>query len=99
MCLNKGMRRDGGSGFSQNNRGEPVELILYKTNWCGFCRRVFVALDELSIAVEYRDVGDSKWRDELLDKTGRTQVPCLMINGTSLFESRDIIQWLKENMV
>lgn len=30
-------------------------------------------------------------------KTGRTTVPCLYIDGAPLFESRDICQWLEDN--
>lgn len=30
-------------------------------------------------------------------KTGRSTVPCLYIDGNPLFESADIITWLKSN--
>ena len=39
----------------------------------------------------------SEFREELLNIGGKTQVPCLVIDGQALFESDDIIQWLKTN--
>ncbi len=38
-----------------------------------------------------------KDRQALLDVGGKTQVPCLVIDGKALYESNDIIEWLKEN--
>lgn len=40
---------------------------------------------------------DPNNRQELLKIGGKTQVPCLVIDGTALYESDDIIQWLKIN--
>ena len=39
----------------------------------------------------------SDWRKDLKEKTGRTQVPCLFIDDVPMFESADIIAWLKKN--
>lgn len=71
------------------------ELVLYRRDACGACARVERALQELGLDVPRRDT----WRDrgagdELLAKTGRTQVPCLFVDGAALFESRDIAAWL-----
>lgn len=40
------------------------------------------------------DINNKKFH---LEKTGRTTVPCLYINGEALFESSDIVQWLEVN--
>lgn len=76
---------------------EGVEhLVLYKFDSCPYCVRVMSSIERLGVDVEYRDTrADQAARAELLDKTGRAQVPCLFIDGEPLFESRDIITWLE----
>jgi glutaredoxin len=34
-------------------------------------------------------------RQALIARTGRTQVPCLFIDGEPMFESEDIVEWLE----
>ncbi|MEM6928818.1 MAG: glutaredoxin [Myxococcota bacterium] len=72
------------------------ELILYQSNYCPFCRRVTQMLDELGDAasVEVRDTMVPEHRHALWTLTGRTQIPCLLIDGEPLFESLDINAWL-----
>jgi len=36
-------------------------------------------------------------RDELIKIGGKGQVPCLVIDGKALYESNDIIDWMKKN--
>lgn len=36
-------------------------------------------------------------KDELVTIGGKSQVPCLVINGEALYESDDIIAWLEQN--
>ncbi len=76
------------------------ELILYKYDSCPYCRRVMRVVDKLGLqdTIEYRDTRtDSKWRSDLRDRTGRTQVPCLFIDGKAMFESADINDWLQSH--
>ena len=40
---------------------------------------------------------DSQAKLELLEIGGKTQVPCLVIDGKALYESDDIINWLEQN--
>ena len=71
-------------------------LALYKYDACGFCQRVMRALDELELDVEMRDtMRSSEHRAELVRRTGRTQVPCLIIDEQPLLESADIVAWLR----
>lgn len=89
--------RTGGDGHESLPDGTPVDLVLYKFDSCFFCRRVFEAIDRLGVQIEYRDVReDPTWRADLRDRTGRTQVPCLLVDGEPMFESRDIVAWLEE---
>ena len=74
------------------------ELVLYKYDACPFCRRVMRVVDDLGLQdrIEYRDTRmEPKWRADLIDRTGRTQVPCLFIDGEAMFESADINDWLR----
>jgi glutathione S-transferase len=42
---------------------------------------------------------DPEARATLYAQTGRTQVPCLMIDGVAFFESADINQWLEAYVI
>ena len=76
--------------------GTHPTLVLYKYDACPFCRKVQRRLDTLPFAVAQRDTRlDPTARAELQAQTGRTQVPCLFIDGVPLFESDDIIAWLE----
>ena len=73
------------------------ELLLYSSNRCPYCIRVFSHIESLGIEVAIADTGsDSEARNTLRNKTGRSTVPCLFIDGEPLFESRDIMAWLTE---
>ena len=74
------------------------ELILYQFRSCPYCRRVLRVVDDLGLDIELRDTAEvSRWRTDLRERTGRTQVPCLFIDGEPMFESSDIIAWLREH--
>ena len=80
---------------------EIPELILYGRDSCPYCYRVKQEIETLGIEehIVFRDTSfRSKWRTDLQEKTGRTQVPCLFIDGEPLFESLDIIAWLAANV-
>lgn len=71
-------------------------LELFKYDSCGYCMRVMRVIDATGVSVDYRDTrGDPEAKQELWDKTGRTQVPCLFIDGVPLFESKEISHWLQ----
>lgn len=55
-------------------------------------------INELKIHVNYCNTRkDEKHLNKLLKDTGVTQVPCLYIDSKPMFESLDIINWLREN--
>jgi len=76
---------------------EPRTLALYKYDACPYCQRVLRVLRELpQVQVELRDtLREPGRRRELAQQTGRTQVPCLFIDQVPLFESADIVSWLR----
>lgn len=76
-----------------------AELKLFSSEHCPYCSKVERFMDEKGIEIEteypHADMDALFAYKEL---TGKTQVPCLMIDGKALFESDDIISWLSENV-
>jgi glutaredoxin 3 len=73
-------------------------LVLYHATYCPYCIKVTNYLKDQGISVALKDTAaDQMAREELIAKTGRTQVPCLFIDDEVLFESNDIIEWFKAN--
>lgn len=77
-----------------------MSLDLYYYEQCPFCYRVLVKIKELGLEdnITFKntleDPGNAKFHQE---KTGRSTVPCLYIDGEPLFESSDILAWLEDN--
>ncbi len=75
-----------------------AELKLYMTPTCPYCKKVLNFMNENNISIPLADRDFSpENRQALLDIGGKAQVPCLVIDGTALYESDDIIEWLKKN--
>ena len=77
------------------------ELVLYGRPSCPYCARVDRAIVTMGIEdkITKRHTGSgTEWRADLRKRTGSTQVPCLFINGEPMFESLDIIAWMKANL-
>ena len=77
------------------------ELILYGRPSCPYCLRVDRVIRQMGIEnkITRRLTGyGSEWRADLRNRTGSTQVPCLFIDGEPMFESLDIIDWLRKNL-
>ena len=93
-----GKKRRGGDGRNTLPDGVEVHLALYKYDTCPYCRFVYRALDELSVNIEYRDIRQERSHlESLMGATGRRTVPCLFIDGEAMFESADIVAWLRAN--
>ncbi|MDO8675447.1 MAG: glutathione S-transferase N-terminal domain-containing protein [Candidatus Omnitrophota bacterium] len=75
-----------------------MPLTLYHFQGCPYCGRVRDFLSKENISVPMKDThANPSFRDELIKIGGKTQVPCLVINGKALYESSDIIEWFKKN--
>ncbi len=71
-------------------------LMLYYFPSCPFCILVLDALDRLGLEIPMRDINtEAGAREDLQEIGGKTQVPCLVIDGEPLYESADIIRWLE----
>lgn len=75
------------------------KLKLYYFDECPFCKKVIQYMERNNIEVEMANIHkDPKNKEELIKLGGKEQVPMLLIDGKPLYESDDIIKWLKENM-
>lgn len=73
-------------------------LILYHMPSCPYCAKVRRFLEVNKISVPLKDTAaDANVREELRKIGGKTQVPCLVIDGRPMYESNDIIEWFKTN--
>ncbi len=86
------------AGWNDLPGGGRMHLALYKYDACPYCQRVLRALRGSSARVELRDtLEEARWRADLRARTGRTQVPCLLVDDAPMFESGDIVAWLQAN--
>ena len=72
-------------------------LELFKKDTCPYCVRVMDYIRQQGRDdIVYRDIlEDDANRQRLIRVGGKQQVPCLFIDGVPLYESADIIDWLK----
>lgn len=72
--------------------------ILYHMTMCPFCKKVTRFIEKNNIEdIELRDIKEKpEYQEELLDKGGIDQVPMLLIGDKPMYESGDIIQFLRE---
>ena len=74
------------------------KLILYTRDYCYFCVKVENFIKQENIELETRNISHSDdYKSELMTGGGKTQTPCLFINGAAMYESDDIIDWLGKN--
>ena len=68
---------------------------LYYKKSCPYCVRVLRFLDSNGIRLDLRDTLQPGNQNDLIRIGGKKQVPCLVINGRALYESEDIIAYLR----
>jgi glutathione S-transferase len=75
-----------------------ANLTLFHFQGCPYCAKVRDYMLQAGISIPMKDThADPANKAELLAIGGKTQVPCLVIDGRALYESMDIIEWLKKN--
>ena len=73
------------------------KYVLYQFPECPFCQLVLREIEKLEIEIPVINTRlDSTAKQELIDLTGRTQVPCLVIDGEPMLESMDIVSYLRQ---
>lgn len=71
-------------------------LVLYIRSSCLYCTKVTKYLNKERKTIPIRDIGrDKQAAQDLVQIGGKRQVPCLVINGQAMYESSDILHWLK----
>ena len=74
------------------------QLTLYYSRTCSYTGRVLAYMRDNKITFPMKEIhSDPKIREELIRIGGKGQTPCLVIDGKALYESVDIIDWLKKN--
>ena len=77
---------------------ERQHLLLYYLPWCPYSQRVLDYLKQIHRTLPMKNLqNNAKDKEELRKIGGKTQVPCLIINGKAMYESAAIIQWLSQN--
>lgn len=72
------------------------DYILYVGTVCPFCKKVENFLNEENIELEIVNIEkDRDAMQKLIEEGGKRQVPCLYHDGEYLYESDDIIEFLK----
>jgi glutathione S-transferase len=55
-------------------------------------------MDEKDITMNMKETVDPQHRSDLIEIGGKNQVPCLVVDGKPMYESEDIIAYLKETL-
>jgi glutaredoxin 3 len=77
-------------------QAEKPELTLYYFSECPYCQRVLKTIRDLGLSVELRNIRETAaYREELIRGGGKSQVPCLFIDSKPLYESQDIMAYLR----
>ena len=72
------------------------DLVLYMFPSCPYCQKVLHFMEEHNIEIPTRDITKPQIAAEMVALTGgETQVPCLAIDGKPLWESAEIIEFLR----
>ncbi|WP_100066118.1 glutaredoxin family protein [Miniphocaeibacter massiliensis] len=78
------------------------KLELYYMDICPFSQKVlrFMSENNLNDKILLKEIRLNDYdRETLINVGGKEQVPCLFIDGKPLYESDDIIAYLKENIL
>lgn len=75
------------------------ELVLYYLPTCPYSQKVLLFMSEHGILIDMQATTEPANRDFLIKHGGKNQVPCLFIDGLAMYESDDIIAYLKETML
>ena len=78
-----------------------MPIQLYHRWHCPYSKRVrdFVDENALNDKIEYLELGEAEAEEKLVEHTGRSQVPCLVVDGQPILESADIVHWLQTNLI
>ena len=68
-----------------------AKVVLYTTDWCGYCARARALLDERGVKYEDIDVDAVNGaRAQMRERSGRTTVPQIFINEAHIGGADDL---------
>ena len=73
--------------------------LLYYKKSCPFCQKVLRIMEANHLTMDTRETTQPGNQNDLIRIGGKKQVPCLVTNGKPLYESDDIVAYLRENFV
>ena len=79
-----------------------MNLQLFHKWQCPYSARVRDFVDEhgLGDRIEYVEIDEAEGaKDKLAQMTGKSEVPCRVVDGKPMLESGAIVQWLEQNLV
>lgn len=75
--------RDGEREAKRNKRIRDVNVVLYMTNWCGYCKKAREYIKSLGASLtEYNIDEDRNKKEEMIKKSGSTSIPVIDVDGT-----------------
>jgi glutaredoxin len=73
----------------------PPTVVLYYTTECPYSQEVLGYLNQIHKTLPMVNVeNNAQGKEELRKAGGMMRVPCLIIDGEPLYDSRAIIRWL-----
>lgn len=86
------------SAFSRKELAVPYleDHTLYYKKSCPYCQKVLRFMDENKITLDTRDILQPGNQNDLVRIGGKKQVPCLVIGRNALYESEDIVAYLRD---
>ncbi|QQK08461.1 glutaredoxin family protein [Miniphocaeibacter halophilus] len=79
-----------------------TKLELFYKDVCPYCQKVFRFIDKYNLRdkITFTNISSNPAdKDRLIEVGGSVQVPCLFIDDKPMYESSDIIEYLKNNLV
>ncbi|MEM7175655.1 MAG: glutathione S-transferase N-terminal domain-containing protein [Chlamydiota bacterium] len=78
---------------------QSILILYYKPN-CPFSQKVLQFLKETNQAIPLKNIAeDLSAKEELTHLGGKAQTPCLFIDGSPLYESQAIIDYLQTHLI
>jgi glutathione S-transferase len=75
------------------------DIKLYYLPTCPYSLKVLRFMEENGIIIDMESTTEPENRARLLAIGNRNQVPCLVIEGEALYESDDIINYLRKRFL
>ncbi|MDD5953169.1 MAG: glutathione S-transferase N-terminal domain-containing protein [Oscillospiraceae bacterium] len=72
--------------------------VLYQRATCPYCVKVLRYMEQAGIEIPMRNTLEPGVLEELIAIGGKGQVPCLVIDGKAMYESDDIIQYMRTHL-